>query len=437
MKLKLTLPMLAYDMISRSNYKQKDHLYYICSLILRQRCYYKQAYDGSDYVDISQQQFTKVISNSAQLSKAKAFLLVNKIIEVDGKYKVGYKALGYRFVDKIILNGCTEVPVTNAIVEKNIFKEINSHRSIQGTATYRKYFMSNFGIDKNAAISWIRNSLLNELKTIAGKKHHNTLNITYSLLCKTNGNFSLQTQVFSQLNISNSKWKKQLWPIIAKHVHYWYSVSAISNGYLYFTRNTTNKRIDTNLTSLKSDLRRFINGSANLVQIDICNSQPVFLYFLLQLSKFNSVELQNYGTWVLSGQFYENFQDAYYKLTSKKLERQNIKDMMFRILFSKNRQFAKQKQIFKIVFPDIHKWICEYKRDDHSSLAIALQKMESKICIDKVCKRLDASKIAYYTIHDSWIIDHKHTAIVKKIAEQEFERQYGDHPQLKTTKLEE
>lgn len=76
----------------------------------------------------------------------------------------------------------------------------------------------------------------------------------------------------------------------AKKLSYLIAVSQIEDKrFRYFKRNSTNQRLDTNFTNLKSELRQFIIG--DYIQIDLKNSQPFFLsvFIIFYLMLYSSI----------------------------------------------------------------------------------------------------------------------------------------------------
>ncbi len=66
----------------------------------------------------------------------------------------------------------------------------------------------------------------------------------------------------------------------SKHYHYVTALEQLHDKrFRYFNRNKTNNRIDTNVTNLKSKLRKFFIG--DFVSIDLKNSQPFLIGALL------------------------------------------------------------------------------------------------------------------------------------------------------------
>jgi ankyrin repeat protein len=112
-----------------------------------------------------------------------------------------------------------------------------------------------------------------------------------------------------------------------------------------------------------------------------------------------------------------------------------IKDMMFCIFYSKNGSYNKEKTIFKSIFPTIMSYIEDEKKDKHNEFAIRLQKIESKICIDVICKELDNENIKYFTIHDAWLVDKNDVDKTTKIIINMFYKNFSRRPEMKIEKI--
>jgi hypothetical protein len=176
---------------------------------------------------------------------------------------------------------------------------------------------------------------------------------------------------------------------------------------LLFHRNPTNKRIDTNLTGLASDLRQFIIGYENLTYLDLSNSQPVLLNLLLKKHqrKANSKMLKEmalYEDLTVGGEWYAYLAKLY------KVSKDDAKKKWMQLAYSKNRSYSGIKKIFSRAFPEISKFIMSQKIEQHNKFAIALQKIESEIFIDEICKELIENEIDIYCIHDGVMIPKIH-----------------------------
>jgi hypothetical protein len=79
---------------------------------------------------------------------------------------------------------------------------------------------------------------------------------------------------------------------------------------------------------------------------------------------------------------------------------------MITILFSSNYN-SKGKKEFKSLFPEVHGWLHAYKKEHgYKNISITLQKMESKLFIDKIYVTLKKRGLFCLTKHDSLIIRH-------------------------------
>lgn len=242
----------------------------------------------------------------------------------------------------------------------------------------------------------------------------------------------------------------------------------------YFKRNKTNRRLDTNLTNLKSDLRQFIIGV--YISIDLKNSQPFLLGILLDTiinnrdtlccylhdeyltktfgikriqrvlkihqkqEKEDLVKFRMYSDAVLKGMLYDDFIHLY----NGEISRKQIKEIMFKVLFSRNvvytnyRKFIpyeEDKKIFESVFPLIYEIVKILKTKDHRILPIYLQRMESYLFIDRISKELVGNGIIPFTIHDSIIVKKEHQKKAVDIMNTVFKNQIGVVPSFEIKNL--
>lgn len=212
------------------------------------------------------------------------------------------------------------------------------------------------------------------------------------------------------------------------------SVNAIHNGSLNktlrFKRNDTNKRLDTNLTNMASDLRPFIVGYENMSYLDLSNSQPVLFNILLQsyrkkASEALLKEIDRYFSITTSGKWYEWLQGLY------GLTRNECKEIWMKIAYSKNAHNTEIKNVFRKEFPLVYGIIAEIKKEKHANFAIALQKIESKIFIDEICKELVNNSIIPYTMHDGLLVPSEHEMVTLNIMQSILKERLGAIPLIK------
>jgi hypothetical protein len=202
-----------------------------------------------------------------------------------------------------------------------------------------------------------------------------------------------------------------------------YSVDCINNGHIFYHFDNYG-RMHTNYTILRSFIRKnclLIDGERT-TEIDISNSQPLFLTKLINDSKSNWVDEKEFTIFkelTTSGKYYEYLKQAF-----NIEERSDVKEMTYKVLFGKNAPNSKADKKFKSIFPTIHKFIQLYKKEngDYKVLAYKLQKMESELIFNKVIKKVIISNpnIKIITIHDSIIIPVKYKGLVNSIFQKEL-----------------
>ncbi len=208
-----------------------------------------------------------------------------------------------------------------------------------------------------------------------------------------------------ELEASKTKQEK-----VSAHKRYSSRISSINSIYngslnksLRFKRNDTNRRLDTNLTNMASDLRKFIIGYENMSYLDLSNSQPVLFNIILKsyldtASDELKKEIGWYSEITLSGQWYECLQRMY------GLSRDECKKIWMQIAYSENDHYLNEKKVFKTGFPEIYSLIEKIKEVNYEQFAIQLQLTESKIFIDEICRELVNEGIIPYTMHDGLLV---------------------------------
>lgn len=429
------IPKLVYNKIQELNYKHKEHLYVICDMIIRVGSIRRNHNEYYDFIDIPKNNFRSILTDDTAYYNGLEVLINNNIIECDEIYsKDGGKAKGYRF-NKDLISLLIKVELTKKTLSGKIIKNRNKRyiETPKDLIKSRDYFYNNFNLDYDKAIEWVNNWFNDELYY---------LNTNYNLyLCGG--------------KIQN-EYDKEFKTLTIKNCYYISQIENIRDRELYFNRNKTNNRLDTNLTNLKGELKKFIT-IPNLTQIDLSNSQPYILYLTIlnyyytyvagisktntnNIIEINKEELEMYGEWVSSGQYYENFMNYKfpphkYSININNLDRNLIKDIMFKVFYSHNDLYPELKDIFKSIFPTIYNWIYEYKKENYKSLSIKMQKIESEMCIDIISQELDKLNINYLTIHDAWLVDNNDIPKVKEIIESKFKEKYNNIPHLKTEKI--
>ncbi len=206
-----------------------------------------------------------------------------------------------------------------------------------------------------------------------------------------------------------------------------YSVESINNKHIFYHFDSYG-RMHTNYTILKSFIRKnclLIDGEETC-ELDIANSQPLFLTKLIADSKTKWVdpdEFELFKKLTISGKYYQYMMDMLGETNKKK-----IKEMTYKVLFGRNIGHSKIDKAFKSIFPTIHNFIKLYKKehDDYKILAYDLQKAESNLIFNKIIKRIINTHphIKMITIHDSIVITKKDRDITSLIFQDELAKEF-------------
>ena len=241
----------------------------------------------------------------------------------------------------------------------------------------------------------------------------------------------LRESLTNRMKLVNSKQAHQYHNILHRYMLYNIRINAINDGFLFFKRNETNGRLDSNLTSLPSFLRPYLISTERLMYLDIKNSQPFFLYTLLKnRPEIDKEELEIYAELVLNGTLYEYLISEYRKLTGNDRNRKQMKLILCKIFYSRNESFQAYKSFFASLFPTIMQYIIDTNAKEHKTLAIQLQTMESFTVLDKVMVVLQSKSIKPFTIHDGFICKESQAVTIKAVFNQQVQELYGVAPSL-------
>ena len=207
-----------------------------------------------------------------------------------------------------------------------------------------------------------------------------------------------------------------------------YSVESINDKHIFYHFDNYG-RLHTNFTILKSFIRKnclLIDGEETC-EIDISNSQPLFLCKLIQDSHTNWVnkeEFEFFRTLVINGTFYQ-----YVMQVIGEKDRNKVKEMTYKVLFGHNRINSKSDKLFSQMFPTIHHFIKLYKKEwgNHKIVAHDLQRAESNLIYNKIIKKVMIlhPEIKIITVHDSIIFAKKYRQIVQSIFDYELSNEFN------------
>lgn len=186
------------------------------------------------------------------------------------------------------------------------------------------------------------------------------------------------------------------------YLSYLNSLDSLKNKNYRVNRNDTNKRLDTNLTNLYSELVDEICRQNDLVQIDLSNSQFCFLSYLLK-KKLDTPDNTLFRSLSYGGELYSYVKD---KLKLKSLKESKL--LMFSLLFSSEKNTTHEKKILKSLFPSVIDWVDRFKKENgYKRFSVKLQNIESYLFIDVLLNKIKSQKLFCLTKHDSLIIKRK------------------------------
>jgi len=225
------------------------------------------------------------------------------------------------------------------------------------------------------------------------------------------------------------------------------SINNIHNGRnnktLRFKRNDRNKRLDSNLTNMPSDLRPFIVGYKNMSYLDLSNSQPVLFNILLKkhregASKKVVSELDRYLEATTSGLWYEElirvFDITKYgnpETTTFATSRNTAKKTWMLLAYSQNKDLRGLKKRFAEEYPFISSVMKYIKKEKYEQFAITLQIIESEFFIDKICRILVSEGILPYTLHDGLLVPNEFEKRTLEVMSEVLLKEIGVVPQIK------
>ncbi|UEG49072.1 hypothetical protein LK994_10565 [Ferruginibacter lapsinanis] len=442
---------------------KKDSLLYIIHCIMTRRAslddeHLKKLGKSNGYVPLHSKILEKFIP---QYHNHIEYLKKVGIIECDGKFIPEKVSMGYRLADQYRGQDFKKATLTDftlctKIKAKHTFKINLVKKELPHLVKWID--SQKLQIDEVEAYKAINEYELNEM----------------ALINSCSFSSSKKLEEINQLNESCKNFK--------------ILVNRINCKDYYCHIDETGKRLHTNLTNIPKWLRKFITyDDQELVSIDIKNSQPYMCTALLKKEFWQSVDTAQKPTLkriseemyieirknkkeinniikfldssktltqkdiqkeefiknVVNGTFYEYLIPIFEKegvLTSCKTEnekRDKVKKIVLQLLFdddnkSYNRKRDSATQIFKRKFPVIAKLFEFIKKDNYRNLAVVLQRIESYLILERVCKRISKENpdLPLFTIHDSIVTTLGNENYVKSVMEDELRKSIGAAPQF-------
>ncbi len=211
------------------------------------------------------------------------------------------------------------------------------------------------------------------------------------------------------------------------------------------------KRYFNLLMNLKRELREAIvyKKGKTLDEVDIANSQPYFLTFLISALQTDREDIgsliqdvgldkEQFRSFIGDNSF-GDFNDLtingwLYDFLCKEtgLMREEVKEETLRTFFKRLNYRTEFENQFDRLFPSVHKVLTAIKRmRGYNRCAILLQRLESHVVLERLGARLLSEGIPFVPIHDSVIVPHEDAPYVKRILENICEELCGFRPTVK------
>lgn len=430
---------------------------------IRELDFIKKYKDSSDFSPLYSVILKKILGNNYR-----AFingLLEGGFIETDEEYtSKGHQCFGFRLCENYQSSPIKYVTLTSPDLKKSIVRYrkerlIKLKEKALPIAHLVRWLSddSNLTIDKEAALEFLesyRRKLQHELSKRKLKPKYQKIQ-----------------QGFIDKRYYRAKFQIENWDISS-----------------HMSIDDAGGRVYSSLTGLPSIFRNFLSFKGEkLVSLDLKNSQPFNFLFLLKKEFWKSYtsgitlknldeELYKYitdkeedkntlsnimfpktsetqsGQWfedvnflnlVKKGKLYEFichhfFGHFHTKSGIDKFSTRNFtKKQVLKLMYSNPKRYNPEVKAifnkFKDTFPTEGAIIEILKDRKHNDLSILLQKIEAKMLLHRVGKRvfLHDPNIPLFSIHDSLVTTEKHVDVVKQIIEDEYIKQLGLTPTLK------
>ena len=148
-------------------------------------------------------------------------------------------------------------------------------------------------------------------------------------------------------------------------------------------------------------------------------------------------DIRSYTDKVLDGSLYEYIAEEIKRTHGYIISnRKEIKKMIFTVFFSANQFFHQReawpKEMFSDLYPTVYDVFKSIKRPGQANLAILLQRMESKLMLDYVAKRIskECPSMPMFTIHDSIVCPFGEQGYVARVIQEEALKCIGSTPSV-------
>jgi len=358
---------------------------------------------------------------------------ISYLVHVDKRYKnFEFVPINREIMTSIISKEKFTEIKTN-LIKWNVIETTNSYQTDTFSTGFKLLSPYNQTLKKTMITDNLINRKINEYKRKELQKLHE-LPYPYQYLEWTNTWIEMDTREATNYNLIHYFGKhSRKGKLNAEYDSNLISISDYTTKDYRFTSDEFGNRVHTNLTNLNSEFRYTLSVQGEkLGQVDISNSQPLFLYTLIKDNpQICDSEKHKYKTLVESGNFYEHFMKQF---NIPNARREYIKQKVLTGMFSdKNRTISSRYfNYFSEDYPQIADYITETKRKDYKQLICLMQREESRFVIEKTVaefiNKYEGKFIS--TIHDSIVVKSTMLETVEKLMMECFQSE-GIKPKLK------
>jgi hypothetical protein len=175
-------------------------------------------------------------------------------------------------------------------------------------------------------------------------------------------------------------WEKYLeFEKISRRTLYRLKRREIESGKFYAVRNSTNRRLNHNLTNCdKLIIEKLLLNEEPIIEFDLANSQPTLFSLVLKEDIFNELinifnqtknmldnpllcsEIDTFQQLCGKGQLYKHFRDRLFEMTTDE-SLEEMKITFIAALYGSNDPRSKATEMFSSVFPYINTYLKEFK----------------------------------------------------------------------------
>jgi len=211
----------------------------------------------------------------------------------------------------------------------------------------------------------------------------------------------------------------------------------IERGEFQFSCPASVNRVYYNITSMPSELRKFLRyQNRALYYLDYSNFQP-FLFNKILNEKYphdKPVDVSNYIKLTSEGRFYAEVKRLFEAEELEIKDHDNFKiDFFARVFFSSEKRKYEYRSIFEKHFPNVSATITEAKQGNYKSLSIQLQRLESEIVINTILREIAEQhpKAFVLPIHDAIICQKEMFVYVERLMLEKSSQIVGFKPNIK------